>query len=185
MLCSGFFRISDRPQWRLFASEQKWSLDLIINFISEKTKWDYPLIQICFIWHMHLLLEQCLHFFWRSVYGSAAVGKTILMNSIKNRKCPSKLYSKVKLYRTIEIFMCFKIICKVHISSHLISQNFRDHGYSTLLFPTAIGISNFIDISPTTMGLPNLEPPPPYNKIFPTSNGTFQLRIDLTKNSPT
>ena len=66
---------------------------------SEKTKWDYPLIQICFIWHTRLLLEPCLHFFWRSVYGSVAVGRMTLMNSIKNRKLKLKLGYSVSFFK--------------------------------------------------------------------------------------
>ena len=56
------------------------------HFGLEKLKWVYLLIQICYIWHMLWLLVQCPHFFWRSVYGSVAVGKMISMNLIKNRK---------------------------------------------------------------------------------------------------
>ena len=67
-------------------NDLKRTLKQISLLTSEKPKWDYPLIQICFIWHMRLLLEPCLHFFWRSVYGSVAVGKMTLMNSIRNRK---------------------------------------------------------------------------------------------------
>ena len=67
-------------------NDLKRTLRQISLLTSEKPKWDYPLIQICFIWHTRLLLEPCLHFFWRSVYGSVAVGRMTLMNSIKNRK---------------------------------------------------------------------------------------------------
>ena len=67
-------------------NDLKRRLKQISLLTSEKPKWDYPLIQICFIWHTRLLLEPCLHFFWRSVYGSVAVGKMTLMNSIRNRK---------------------------------------------------------------------------------------------------